>query len=53
MLSRRRAILLTLLAVALGLFLLDVHGSPSRLMDDLHETWRDLGQGDADTSAQR
>jgi hypothetical protein len=51
--DRRRVILLAVLAVVLGLFLLDVHGSPTRLMDDLRETLHDLGRGDADTSARQ
>jgi hypothetical protein len=40
--SQRRAVLLAILAVAVALFLLDVHGSPQQLVDDLRETWHDL-----------
>jgi hypothetical protein len=51
--DRRRVILLAILAVAIGLFLVDVHGSPARLMADLRETLHDLGRSDADTSARQ
>jgi hypothetical protein len=43
--NRRRIILLVILAVCLGLFLLDVHGSPEQLVADLKETWSDLRSG--------
>jgi hypothetical protein len=39
MASQRRAVLLTLLAVVLGVFLLDAHGSPAQLEADLLEAW--------------
>lgn len=40
--SHRRAVLLTLLAVALALLLFDVHGAPDQLLADLRATWADL-----------
>jgi hypothetical protein len=39
MASQRRAVLLMLLAVMLGIFLLDAHGNPAQLKADLLETW--------------
>jgi hypothetical protein len=42
MASHRRVLLLAVLAVALGLFLLDAHGSPEQLKADLLETWSNL-----------
>jgi hypothetical protein len=40
--EHRRVILLALLAVALGVFLIDAHGSPRLLVEDLKATWADL-----------
>ena len=48
--SRRRVILMALLAVALGLLLLDVHGSPDQLVADLQNTWHDLRGSEAGDS---
>jgi hypothetical protein len=42
MASHRRVFLLVVLAVALGLFLLDAHGSPEQLKTDMRETWSNL-----------
>jgi hypothetical protein len=39
MAAQRRAILLMLLAVVLGVFLLDAHGNPAQLKADLLEAW--------------
>ena len=49
--NQRKVILIAILAVALGVFLLDVHGNPRRLMDDLRETWSDLHNAKADTAS--
>jgi hypothetical protein len=42
MASQRRALLLMLLAVVLGVFLLDAHGNPAQLKSDLLEAWDNL-----------
>jgi hypothetical protein len=42
MASQRRAVLLTLLAMVLGLFLLNAHGNPAQLRADLLEAWGNL-----------
>lgn len=48
--SRQRAVLLTVLAVALGLYLVNSHESPRELASDLRDTWNDLrGSGVADS----
>lgn len=42
MVSQRRAVLLTLLAVVLGVFLLDAHGNPAQLKADLLDAWDNI-----------
>jgi hypothetical protein len=42
MASQRRAVLLTMLAMVLGVFLLDAHGSPAQLKADLLEAWENF-----------
>ena len=42
MATPRRAVLLTLLAVVLGVFLLDAHGSITQLKADLLDAWYNL-----------
>lgn len=46
--SQRRALLLSLLTVALGLFLLDSHGSVSQMLKDFRTTWDDMHHSPAD-----
>ena len=40
--NQRRGVLLAILTVALGLFLLDSHGSVGQMIDDLRTTWDDM-----------
>lgn len=40
--QQRRAVLLAILAVALALLLIDAHGSPRQVVNDLREVLSDL-----------
>lgn len=40
--NQRRAVLLALLTVALGLFLLDSHGSVGQMLQDFRAAWDDM-----------
>jgi hypothetical protein len=42
MAAQRRALLLMVLAVVLGVFLLDAHGNPAQLEADLLEAWDNI-----------
>jgi hypothetical protein len=42
MAAQRRALLLMVLAVVLGVFLLDAHGNPAQLKADLLEAWENI-----------
>jgi hypothetical protein len=43
----RRAVLLTILVLAIGLLLLDVHGNLRSLVDDVRATWFDIHPADS------
>lgn len=42
MATPRRAVLLTLLAVTMGILLMDAHGSPRQALEDARQTWEDF-----------